>query len=178
MEGIAVVNIVLVAILASALIAGLVKGLVRQVIELAGVIGSFLIAVLFAGWLASVLQERVSLPYSPSLVVSFVLLFIAGMVGFHFVAVSLQRLIHMTFLGWVDRLCGGLLGLVVGMLVASLIVTLVLELPVSRSVRRSVEHAEVALFVRPIAPALYDFVFSHAKDGYDFRAVFKRGGPV
>ena len=177
MEGIAVVNIVLVAVLAIGLITGLIKGLIRQVIELVGIVGSFFIAVLFAGWLAEILQEHVSLPYSPSVVVAFIVLFIAGMIVFHFLAVSIQKLIHMTFLGWVDRLCGGALGLIVGMIVASLLVTLVLELPVSKTVHRPVESAEVALFVRPIAPKLFDFVFSHSGD-YDFRSVFKRGGPV
>lgn len=178
MEGIAIVNIVLVAIMGAGLIAGLVKGLIRQVVELAGLVGSFLLAVLFAGWLADLLHKHVSLPYSPSLVIAFVVLFIAGMIGFHFLAVSIQKLVHMTFLGWVDRLCGGMLGLVVGMILSSLLVSLVLELPVSDTVRRPVENAEVALFVRPVAPALFNFVFSHTRDGYDFRSVFKRGGPV
>jgi membrane protein required for colicin V production len=177
MEGIAVVNIVLVSVLAIGLIAGLIKGLIRQVIELLGIVASFFIAVLFAGWLAKILQDHVSLPYSPSVVVAFGVLFIAGIIAFHFLAVSIQKLIHMTFLGWVDRLCGGALGLIVGMIIASLLVTLVLELPVSKTVRRPVENAEVALFVRPIAPKLFNFVFS-LSDDYDFQSVFKRGGPI
>jgi membrane protein required for colicin V production len=177
-EGVAIVNIVLVVILAAGLISGLVKGLIRQVIELAGIIGSFFIAVLFAGWLADLLQEHVSLPYSPSLVVAFIVLFVAGLIGFHFVAMSVQKLVHMTFLGWVDRMCGGMLGLIVGLLFASVLVTVVLELPVPNEVRQPVQNAEMALFVEPIAPRLFDFVFSHVKDGYDFRSVFKGGGPV
>ena len=84
----------------------------------------------------------------------------------------------MTFLGWVDRLCGGMLGLIVGLVISSLLVTLVLELPVSKTVRKPVENADVAVFVRPIAPELFDFVFSHTKDDFDFRSVFKRGGPI
>jgi len=177
-EGTSFVNIVLLAILAIGTIAGLVKGLIRQVVELVGIVGSFFLAVLFAGWLAAVLQDHTPLPYSPSLVVSFVLIFIAGMIAFHFLAISLQKLIRMTFLGWVDRLCGGMLGLVVGLILTSLLISLVLELPVSGNTRNAVESAEVSLFVRPIAPWLFDIVFSHGGSGIDYESIFKRGGPI
>jgi membrane protein required for colicin V production len=178
MESTAVVNIVLMAILAVGTVAGLVKGLIRQVIELVGIVGSFFIAVLFAGWLASVLETNTSIPYSPALVISFVAIFIAGMIAFHFLALALQKLIRMTFLGWVDRLCGGMLGLIVGLIVTSLLVSLVHELPVPRDVRRAVEISEVSMYVRPIAPWLFDIVFSHGDSGIDYREIFKRGGPV
>jgi membrane protein required for colicin V production len=177
-EGTAIVNVVLLSILGIGTVTGLIKGLIRQVIELIGIVGSFFIAVLFAAWLASVLQEHTPLPYSPSLVISFLVLFIAGMVAFHFLAISFQKLIRMTFLGWVDRLCGAMLGLIIGLIVSSLIVSLVLELPVSRKARNAVESSEVGLFVRPIAPWLFDFVFSHGGGGVDYESIFKRGGPV
>ncbi len=178
MESTAVVNMVLIAILAIGAITGLVKGLIRQVIELVGIVGSFFIAVLFAGWLAAVLQTNTSIPYSPALVISFVVLFIASMVAFHFLAISLQKLIRMTFLGWIDRLCGAMLGLIVGFIVTSLLVSLVLELPVPRDVRHAVEISEVSMYVRPIAPWLFDIVFSHGENGIDYLEIFKRGGPV
>jgi membrane protein required for colicin V production len=178
MEGYALANVALLSIMAIGTIAGLVKGLVRQAIELAGIVASFLIAGLFAGWLAAVLQKHVSLPYSPSLVVAFLAIFIAGVVAFHFLAITLRKLVHMTFLGWVDRLCGGMLGLIIGMIVSSLLVWVVLELPVSKDVRHSVEDSSVSMFVQPIAPRIFDVVFSHGDRGVDFRSIFKRGGLI
>lgn len=178
MDGTAVVNIVLVAVLAIGTISGLAKGLIRQVIELIGIVGSLFVAVLFAGMVATVLQDKTSLPYSPALVISFVVLFLGGMIAFHYLAISLQKLIRMTFLGWVDRLCGAMLGLIIGFIITSLMVSLVLELPVPRQVRRSVELSEVSIYVRPIAPWIFDFVFSHDERGVDFHEIFKRGGAV
>lgn len=178
MDASAVVSAVLLLILAAGVVAGLVKGLIRQVVELVGLVGSFFIAVFFAGWLAEVLQEHLSLSYSPSVVVSFLVIFVAGLVGFHFLAISIQKLVRMTFLGWVDRFCGGALGLIVGMLVASLLVTVTLELPVSAQVRRTIERSNVCMFVRPMAPWLFDVVFSHGARGVSYRSIFKRGGPV
>lgn len=178
MDASAIVSAVLLAILAVGVIAGLVKGLIRQVVELLGIIGSFFIAMFFAGWLASVLQEHLSLAYSPSLVVAFLAIFIAGMIAFHFLAISIQKVIRMTFLGWVDRLCGGALGLIIGMLITSMLIAVTLELPVSRQVRHTIERSTVCMFVRPMAPWLFNIVFSHGDRGVDYRSIFKRGGQV
>ncbi|MGD8413865.1 MAG: CvpA family protein [Candidatus Latescibacterota bacterium] len=178
MEGFAVVNMILLSILTVGTIAGLVKGLVRQVIELVGIVVSFFIAVLFAGWLAAILQEHTALPYSPSLVIAALAIFVGGTVGFHFLAMSIRKLVHLTFLGWVDRMCGGILGLIIGMIVASLLVWAALELPVSNQVRRAVENSSVSMFVQPIAPWLFDFVFEHGDKGIDFHSIFKRSNPI
>ena len=178
MDGTAVVNIVLVSIIAIGAVSGLVKGLIRQVIELIGIVGSLFIAVLFAGMLATVLEDKTSIPYSPALVISFAVLFVAGMVAFHFLAITLQKLVRMTFLGWVDRLCGAMLGLIVGIIVSSLLVAVVMELPAPRNLQRAVGRADVSLFVRPVAPWLFDVVFSHGRHGIDFESIFRRGGPI
>ena len=178
MDAAATTNAILIGVLAIGTISGLVKGLVRQVIELAGVVGSFFIAILFAGWVADILQRHLEIPYSPALVIGFLIIFIGGMVAFHFLAVSVRKVVHMTFLGWVDRFCGAALGLIVALIVTSLLVSAVLELPIDGGVRSEIEGAEVSLFVRPIAPWLFDIVFSHGSKGVDFDEIFRRGGPV
>jgi len=177
-DGSAWVSLVLLGLLAIGSVVGLFKGLIRQVVELAGMVVSFLLATLFAGWLANALARHTSLPYSPSLVIAFLLVFIAGMVAFHFLAAWIQKLVQMTFLGWFDRLCGALLGLIVGLIVTSLLLSVALELPLPREVHLSMERSSVALFVRPIAPWLFDAVFSHGERGIDYDAIFKRGGTV
>lgn len=176
MDASGIVNIVLVSILTVGTIVGLVKGLIRQVVELVGVVGSFFMAMIFAGWLAAALQQHLSLAYSPSLVVAFIAIFIAGLIAFHFLAIAIQKLIRMTFLGWVDRLCGAMLGLIIGMLITSMLIAVALELPLSSQARRTIERSTVSMFLRPMAPRLFDFVFSHGGSGITHRSIFKRGG--
>lgn len=172
------VNAVLIGLLIFGTVAGMVKGLVRQVIELLGVIAAFLGALLFASWLATLLQEYGGLPYSPALVISFTLLFVAGMVAFHFLGKFVHNLVHLTFLGWVDRFAGGALGLIVAMLIGSALIALVLELPVSDDVREGVENAKVSMFLQPMAPALFDFVFEHGEKGIGADKILRRGDSI
>jgi hypothetical protein len=68
--------------------------------------------------------------------------------------------------------------LIIGMIVSSLLVWAALELPVSREVRRAVENSTVSMFVQPIAPWIFDVVFSHGDRGIDFHSIFRRAGPV
>ncbi|MDH3197950.1 MAG: CvpA family protein, partial [Candidatus Krumholzibacteria bacterium] len=172
------IDAVLIGLLAVGTIAGLVRGLVRQVIELAGIVGALIVAVLFAAGLATVMHEHLSFPYSPGLVVAFLAIFLGCMIAIQFVAASIQKLVRMTFLGWVDRFCGAALGLIVGMIVGSLLVTVALELPIPDDTRREIESSEVCIFLRPIAPWIFDTVFNHGENGLAYERIFKRGGPI
>lgn len=178
MDTVTVINALLLALLVFGVIAGLSKGLIRQVIELLGMIGSFLLAALFSGWLAGVLHEHAGMPYSPALVIAFLGIFIAGLIGFHFVGKIVHNLVHMTFLGWVDRFCGAALGLIIAMLVSSALIAAVLEMPVPNDIRRSIERSEVSNYLRPMAPALFDAVFSHGGRGIAHSEIFRRGGAI
>jgi len=178
METVTAINAVLLGILAVGTIAGLVKGLVRQVLELAGIVGALIVAVLFAAGLATVLHEYLSFPYSPGLVIAFLIIFLACMIAVQLVAASIQKLVRMTFLGWVDRFCGAALGLIVGMIVGSLLVTIALELPIPAQTRQDIERSEMCIFLRPIAPWIFDAIFNHGENGLAYERIFKRGGPI
>jgi uncharacterized membrane protein required for colicin V production len=178
MDQVEIIDVLLMVVLAVATIVGLVKGLVRQVIELAGIVAAFVLAMIFAGWLAETLRLHTPLPYSPSLVVAFALLLIAGIMASHFIAMGVQKVVRMTFLGWFDRLCGAALGLVVGLILASLLVSVALELPVSGKIEGNIRNSEVGTFVRPIAPRIFDALLSHGPSGIAYDSIFKGGGPI
>jgi len=173
-----VVDAILIGVLLIGVIAGLVKGLVRQVTELIGVVVSFFVAMIFAGWLASLLQEHVGMPYSPSLVIGFLAIFVCGLIVFHYVALAVQKVVRMAFLGWLDRLCGAMVGLIVAMLVGSMLIAVTLELPIGKEVRRGVETSQLSLYLRPMAPWLFDTVLQFGPGDLSHERIFKRGGPI
>jgi uncharacterized membrane protein required for colicin V production len=173
------IDVGLLLVLVVGAIAGLVKGMIRQVVELVGLVASYFVAVLFAGWLATVLQERTALPYSPSLVISFAAIFIIGLIAVHFIALILHRIVHLTFLGWVDRMGGAAVGIIIGLIINSLIVTVGYEVThPSGHLRQGFEQSRVAIFVRPIAPWIFDAVLERVPGDIDFRSIFRHGGPV
>jgi uncharacterized membrane protein required for colicin V production len=169
MDGATIASIVTLGVLAVGAIVGGTKGFARQVIELLGLLVSFFVAAVVASWLAAFVSDHTSLPHAATLVVGFVTMFIGGLVAFHFVAISAQRVIHTTLFGWVDRACGAALGLVAALMVTSIIVNVLLELPISVDFERSLEQSSVVAFVQPIAGWLFRLVTPH--DGGAFASV-------
>jgi uncharacterized membrane protein required for colicin V production len=161
MDGASIASIATLGLIAIGAIAGGIKGLARQIIELVGLVVSFLVAAVVSTWLAALLHTHASFPHAPALVISFVAVFVSGLVAFHFVAIAIQKLIHTSLLGWVDRACGAALGLVAATLVASILATIALEMPLPDGLRASLDGSTVVNVVQPIAGGLFAMVFPH-----------------
>jgi uncharacterized membrane protein required for colicin V production len=161
MDGSTIASIVTLGIIAIGTISGGIKGLARQIIELLGLIVSFLVAAVGSTWLAALLHTHASFPHAPALVISFIAVFVSGLVAFHFVAIAIQKLIHTSLLGWLDRACGAALGLVAMTLVVSILTTMALDMPLPDKVRAALDGSTVVNFVQPIAGWLFDIVLPH-----------------
>jgi len=166
MDGSTIASIVTLGILAIGAISGGIKGFARQVIELVGLAVSFLVAAVTASWIAHFLAGHMSIPHAAALVISFAAVFVGGLIGFHFVAITAQRFIHTTLFGWVDRLCGAAIGLLVATLVASLLASAVMELPITSQVRAHLEDSSVVRFIQPIAGGIYEIVMPEDRGPY------------
>jgi uncharacterized membrane protein required for colicin V production len=161
MDGATIASIVTLGIIAIGAITGGIKGLARQIIELLGLIVSFLVAAVASTWLAALLHEHAHFPHAPALVISFIAVFVSGLVAFHFVAIAIQKLIHTSLLGWLDRACGAALGLVAATLAVSIVATMALDMPLPDKVRTALDSSTVVNFVQPIAGWLFDIVLPH-----------------
>lgn len=171
-------NIVLFGILFMGAAIGFAKGFLEQAVEFLGVIGALILAILFGGWVARLIDARTRLPYSTTLVVVSIVLFFAGLLLAHLLARTLGRVVKMTLLGWLDRLAGAALGLVVAMILSSLLINLALELPFPKSVQQDVRRASVSLYLKPIAGQIYNFVVAHGPGAVRFEEIFKKGETI
>ena len=136
------------------------------------------VAMIFASWLANILQQHIAMPYSPSLVIAFLLILVLGLIIFHYVALAVQKVIRMAFLGWLDRLCGAMVGVIVAMLIGSMLIAVTLELPIGRDVRKGIAASNLSLYLRPMAPWLFDTVLEFVPGEITHARIFKRGGPI
>ena len=159
MSDAAIINIILGGILAIGAVSGGMKGFTRQVIELVGLVVSFFVAAVIASWLAARLLELAHIPHAPALVIAFIVVFAGGMVAFHFVAISAQRMMHTSLLGWLDHVVGAALGFLAAVLVTSVITTVLLELPVPDGLRAGLDDSSLCARVQPVAGWLFDAVF-------------------
>jgi membrane protein required for colicin V production len=140
-------DVVIIAILILAAIRGLSKGFVREAISLA----SFSIATVAASRYHGILAPHLAVYMENTTsiaAVSYLITFLAVLVGCWLLALFLRNLLRVAVLGWLDGAAGAALGLAEGALVC-LVLLLCLNtfLPGMETVRKSklAPHADPAL---------------------------------
>lgn len=142
------------AILLVSLLFGLWRGLVYEVLSLMGWPVAFVLSKLFAGNVASMMpgtQEtiRITLAYA--------VVFVAALIVWGVLAWLLSRLVKAVGLGWLDRVLGGLFGVLRGGLVILVLVwlagmTAVPEQPFWRTAQMSKTAEDAALLTKVWLP--------------------------
>lgn len=142
------------AILLVSLLFGLWRGLVYEVLSLMGWPVAFMLSKLFAGNVAPMMpgtQEtmRVTLAYA--------VVFVAALIMWGVLAWLLSRLVKVVGLGWLDRVLGGLFGVLRGGLVMLALVwlagmTAVPEQPFWRDAQTSKTAEDAALLTKVWLP--------------------------
>jgi membrane protein required for colicin V production len=116
-------------ILIYGLVRGIFRGLVKEVASIIGVLGAFLAAYSFYGTVGGYLSGVVSSPAYRNLL-AFLIIFCAVVVLVNVLAIVIQYLLKIVFLGWLDRLGGVVFGLIkAALIVAVLFLALTAFLP-------------------------------------------------
>lgn len=112
-------DIVLIVFLLILAVHGLLIGIIRSICDIIGVLLAYILAVSFSNTLG---MPRF---------VAFLLIFVVTVVAVHILGRSISKLIRSTPLGLIDRILGGLLGLVKGLVICFvfLLVLLILKIP-------------------------------------------------
>lgn len=168
-----VVEVIIAAILVFFLIAGIRRGLIRQILEIAGIIAAFVAAFYAAHHLAAYLERKIEITYNLALIISAMAIFVGILVAFHLAGIILQKMVNITPLGHVDRLGGGLFGLLKGTLLVSLLLVIVLNLPFPSQFREDLEKDPVVRVIYPVMPMLFDFVLSRTPEHVSFDKVVR-----
>jgi membrane protein required for colicin V production len=121
---------------------GIYWGFIRQVLSVVGLIAGLVLANRYggavAGWLSSFFSSAALVQ-----VLGFVLVLIAVSAAVSLLATLLHRFIGLLFLGWLDHLIGGVLGLLQGTLISTVIV-LVAAFFASEQLTDALAHSRVA----------------------------------
>lgn len=154
------VDIAILGSVGASTLMGLFWGLIRQVIAIAGLVGG----IFFAGRLYEPIAEFLHGPSGRGVVADFnwarIIAFVLVMVGFSMLlgmAASVLRVAaSLLFLGWLDNLLGGLLGLVMSVMLVMALLTVATVFPVyglSEEIRQSQVAQRLSVFV-PVVLAM------------------------
>lgn len=143
-------------IVALTTVEGVRQGVVRRAAELVGLVAIFLFASRLADLVAPRLESWLGIGQSAGFYSSWALVLIGGIIAVRLVAAGLRKVVHLTLVGWLDRVGGGVLGLAFGLILASCVFLVVYSIPVTEELRAEMEDSEPAGLVLHLAPSLYD----------------------
>lgn len=113
-------DIAVIAITVCFVILGLFKGFVRLAIGIASLVVAFLLASRFEPVVAERLMG-LRMSQGPARFVAYLAIFLATMIVGGVVAWLLRKILQAAFLGWADRLAGGVMGLVAAALASAFV---------------------------------------------------------
>ena len=138
---------------------GLFHGLAFELISLIGLILGYLVAITYLNILSTFIIKYIpSLPNAAANIISFALLFIITNIILRFVANVLTRTLKYAMLGWLNRLLGGLFGILKGLILLSIIVFLISLIPSSEGILKmlGLEDSFIFPLLKILGPELYE----------------------
>ena len=115
------VDVMLLIIIGVFLLKGLLRGLVKELCSLVGLIVGSLLAFRFHGPLAESMVKAFSLPASVCVVLAFLAIFLSILLVFGLIGMLLSKYVKLLYVGGLNRVAGGIFGLVQGVLILSVV---------------------------------------------------------
>jgi membrane protein required for colicin V production len=157
-------DLVVLVIVLFCMIRGLFKGLIREVSGIVAVIAGFYGAFTYYGNLSDHLAFLISTPEIRHLA-SFGILFCGILVVVGLMAALIRRLLHLVFLGWVDRTFGLIFGTAKGALIVSVLFVMLTAF-VPTGTASVMVKSESAPYLAKISRTMTLFVSRTMRDGF------------
>lgn len=114
-------DIAILVILLAFVAKGLLRGLLKEVCSLLGLFAGGWLAFYFHPAVAQWLTESFTVPAQLAVIVAFISLFLGTVIVFGVIGFLLSKFVSLVFLGGINRLFGGLFGLVQGVILLAVI---------------------------------------------------------
>ena len=115
------VDVLILIIIGVFLLKGLLRGLMKELCSLVGLVVGSLLAFRFHGPLAEIMVSAFSLPASVCVVLAFLAIFLSTLLVFGLIGMLLSKYVKLLYVGGLNRVAGGIFGLVQGALLLSVV---------------------------------------------------------
>ncbi len=153
-------------------ILGFKDGVVKRVLEIAGVFVTLVLTARFATVVEPWVADKTGVNEETALLLTWAVLFFAGLLLSRFLASLLSKMVRLTLLGWLDRWGGALVGVALGTLVSSVLLVAASSVPGGAKIQEAYDESPVGRFIFYAAPSVYEQVRGLA--GEDLDAVWHR----
>lgn len=158
------VDLVILIILLIGLVSGLSRGFVRCLLGLVGLVLGIVLAAVYHGAVADAILGFVPGDRAPAML-AFVLIFLVVIIVVGLIAAAISRALKLASLGWLDRLVGGVLGILMSAIVAGLLLLLAVMAGFDDS--DAIVDSRLAPRVFRVTDTIMSLVPSDAKESFE-----------
>ncbi len=156
-------DILIITVLSYGLIRGIFRGLVREISSIVGVLGGFYAAYTYYPHMARLISPWISNPAYLH-IVSYMAIFSVVVIIVGIIAVVLKYLLNIAYLGWVDRVCGALFGVMKGGLVICVVfIVLTAFLPRGAPI---IKNATLSPYVATVSEVMAKMISKDMKENF------------
>ena len=113
-------DVFIIIVLGYSIVRGLFRGLVKEASSIIGVLGGFYAAYSYYPVVAKLLSGLI-INTAYLNILSFLIIFSSVLIIISIIGIVIKYLLNVTFLGWIDRLCGVFFGLIKGVLIVTVL---------------------------------------------------------
>ncbi|MBL7191195.1 CvpA family protein [bacterium] len=146
------IDYIVLLILAGFLVKGVFQGLIKQVMTIIGLIAGLALAWKFYP-LLSPYAVKIGIPHAIAIVIAFVTIYVVVMVTIRIIANLIHKTVKFLFLGWINRVLGGLFGFLEGCLLIMILLTLLSFTPLQKIVSGQLQYSPtLKIFTQLVQP--------------------------
>lgn len=164
------IDMIILVIVGIFCIKGFFRGMILEIFTLIGLLIAYIIALREMDMVAGFISRIITLPDVVANSLSFILLFISILLIFRWLAGILRHIAQWSFMGWLDRVGGMILGIFKGALITSLLALFISLIPLTESMKKMHEQSLLFQPIRSVAPAVFNFLkstFPQTKNFYE-----------
>lgn len=113
-------DMLVIAILAYCVIRGIFRGLIKEMSALIGVLAGFYFAYSYYMWVARPLLQWTAVAKYAN-IISFLAIFCLAFLVVSIIGMVIRYVLNISFMGWFDRVCGGIFGTLKGLMIISIL---------------------------------------------------------
>ncbi|WP_456324319.1 CvpA family protein [Desulfonauticus submarinus] len=162
-------DIVFIIIITFFLLRGIYRGLVQEVSSIVALFLGFLLANKY--W-QNVLPyvEKILPPSSWTNVISYFVVLLGVMLGVYIISTILKHILKIAFLGWLDKIAGGSLGLLKAIILCSIILMIMTSfLPTNAPV---LKESKLAPYIHQVSNSLSALLPEELKNNFERKKLF------
>jgi membrane protein required for colicin V production len=154
------IDVVILIILGFAVVRGFINGLVKEVASLAALILGIWGAIRFSSFTAGKLYDYFDMSGKYVGIISFIVTFLIIVIIIHFIGMLVDKLMEAISLGFVNKLCGIVFGLLKSVLIMSVVFVVLNAIDARRPFlpREAIERSRLYNPVSDIAPAIFPII--------------------